>query len=188
MRMLFIGHLGNIQKTNREIVHVSSTRSREMADAFSKVGYNVDAAVYWPQVEQRFSDTLQYLHIDKVEADDYDIVFCHLMLSIQQIHDLANGVPITRSRKHCFGESPQRFKRILAHPRKYLQLDAPRALSKDKSIDIGLVQGFKCVGVATENAVPKWKKMYPKSNVEWVNAATIAGRYGPSSLYHLLPY
>ncbi len=177
MRMLFIGHMGNIQKADDEIVHVSTTRSREMASAFSEVGYSVDAAVYWPTAERQFSDTLRYLHIDKIEADDYDIVFHHLILSIQQINDLAHGVPITRSRKHCYGESAQRFKRILAHPRKYLQLDAPRALSKDKRVDIRLVNGFKCIGVATENAVPKWKKMYSKSNVKWVNAATMAGRY-----------
>jgi len=177
MRLLFWGHLGNIHKTDEELVHVSPTRSREMAAELSKLGYDVTAAIYWPQFEQEISPTLRYVHVDKIDADDYDIVFCHLRLSIDQIAAFARGDTKAVSRNDKYGHDAERFQKILDHPQLYLQLDAPRALSKDPTIDIDLVNRFKCVGVATQNAVAIWKKMYPLSNVEWVNAATIAYKY-----------
>jgi glycosyltransferase involved in cell wall biosynthesis len=153
-----------------------------MALELSKVGYEVSCGVYWPQAERKLSDNLQYIHIDKLKASDYDIVFCHLVLSVQQLWDLSQGTPIARG-PQIYGNSAYKFKEILEHPRKYLQLDAPRPLHADPKVDINLVMGFKCIGVATQNAVPIWKNMYPKTNVEWVNAATIAYKYvqGPKS-------
>lgn len=179
--MLLLGHIGNIYKEDSELVHVSPTRSRELAKAFAEVGFDVTAGVYWPQTEKVLSDNLKYVHIDKLEPEQYDIVFCHLILSIQQLIGLAQGESITRG-KQAYGKDRRIFQKLVNHPQKYLQLDAPRALSKDKGLDVELVTNIKCVGVATENAVAKWKKMYPYCNVEWVNAATIAYQYpvGPS--------
>lgn len=175
-RMCFLGHIGNIYKQDDELVHVSPTRSRELAKAFAEVGFDVTAGVYWPQTEKALSDNLRYVHIDKLEPEKYDIVFCHLILSIQQLVDLAQGESITRG-EQIYGKDRHIFQQLINHPCKYLQLDAPRPLSKDKGLNIGLATNIKCVGVATQNAVAKWKKMYPYSNVEWVNAATIAHQY-----------
>ena len=184
VRMLFWGHCGNVQKLDSELVHVSPTRSREMSAEFSKIGFDVTAAVFWPHAEKELSETLRYKHIDKINASDYDIVFCHLILSIQQISDLARGVPITEGAQ-SYGNDYKRFQKILDHPRIYLQLDAPRPLNKNDLIDKDLVGRLKAVGVATQNAVMKWKHMYSVNNVEWVNAATIGYRYdkGPTSPY-----
>lgn len=176
MKLLCWGHLGNIHKADNELVHVSPTRSREFAKAFADEGVDVTAAVYWPQVEQNVTDNLRYLHVDKIDVTEYDAVFCHLVLSIQQIVDLSVGKKITKGTQ-LYGNDKGRFKAVLEHPRKYIQLDAPRPLYSDTIEDVKIVYSMKCVGVATHNAVPKWKKMYPKSNVEWVNAATIAFRY-----------
>lgn len=174
-KILFFGHLGNIHKRDDELVHVSPTRSREMAAELSKVGHNVTCAVYWPEAEQEISPTLRYIHLDKIEADDYEIVFCHLKLAIDQITDLARGKSISRDGK--YGKDQQRFKKLLAHPRMYLQLDAPRPLDKDRDVSTRIANHIKCVGVATQNAVSIWNRMHPDSKVEWVNAATIAHKY-----------
>lgn len=184
MRMLFWGHIGNIFKRDDELVHVSPTRSREMAAAFSKIGFDVDAAVYWPEGEQEFSDTLRYIHIDKIKIEDYDVVFLHLTLATKQLSDLSRGVEITKG-SQVYGMTPQHFQTILDHPRIYLQLDAPRALHVDGKIDIDLIRRIKCFGLATQNALPKWRSMYPKTNCAWVNAATIAHCYpqGETSPY-----
>ena len=183
-KLLLLGYLGNIQHTDEELVHVSPTRSREMALEFSKLGFDTTAAVYWATAAKRLSSTLEYKHIDQIDAEDYDIVFHHLVLSIQQIYDLAHGNKITQGAQE-YGKDQKRFQAIIDHPRKYLQLDAPRPLYKEPKVSDRLVGGFNAVGVATENAVPIWKNMYPHSNVEWVNAATIAYKYpkGPISPY-----
>jgi len=184
MKLLLIGHLGNIHHTDNELVHVSPTRSREFALEFSKAGFDTTAGAYWPDAERVLSDTLRYVHIDKLNANDYDMVFCHLVLSVQQLRDLAHGVQITQGAQ-AYGKDQAKFQAILDHPRKYLQLDAPRPLYSDSQVAQQLVDGFKAIGVATQNAVSKWKHMYPHSNVEWVNAATIAYKYpkGPKSPY-----
>ena len=95
-KLLLLGHLGNIQHTDEELVHVSPTRSREMALEFSKIGFETTAAVYWAAAAKKLSDTLEYKHIDQIDAADYDIVFHHLVLSIQQTYDLAHGNKITQ--------------------------------------------------------------------------------------------
>jgi len=181
MRLLLLGHLGNIHKLDSELVHVSPTRSREYASEFSKIGIDTTAAVYWPEAEKRLSNTLQYKHIDKINAKDYDVIFCHLMLSIQQLSNLSRGIQITQGAQ-AYGRDKARFQAILDHPKICLQLDAPRALDNDPKVDADLISRLKIVAVATENAVPKWKKLHPSTNVEWINAATIAYKYpGPAS-------
>jgi len=183
-RLLFLGHLGNIQKKDNELVHVSPTRSREFALEFSKLGYQVDAAVYWIEAEQELSKALRYVHIDKLNVVDYDVVFYHLALSVEQVYNLAHGIQITQGAQ-AYGKDQKRFQAILDFPRKYLQLDAPRPLHENAQVSLDLVKSFKVIGLATQNAVPKWKHMYPQSNVEWVNAATISYKYskGPTSPY-----
>jgi hypothetical protein len=183
-KLLILGHLGNIHKKDNELVHVSPTRSREFALEFSKIGFDTTAGVYWPEAEQELSKTLRYVHIDKLNADDYDIVFCHLALSVEQLYNLAHGVQITQGAQ-AYGKDQKRFQAILDHPRKYLQLDAPRPVHADPKVSLDLVNGMRAVGVATRNAVVKWHNMYPQSRVEWVNAATIAYKYprGPKSPY-----
>lgn len=184
IRMYFHGHIGNIFKKDDELVHVSPTRSRELAAAFSRCGFDVTCGVYWPEGEQEISPTLRYRHIDKIKAEDYNVVFLHLTLAIKQLSELSQGIQITRG-SQIYGMTPHQFQAILDHPRIYLQLDAPRPLNADAKIDIDLVRRIKCVGLATQNALPKWRKMYPKSDCAWVNAATIAHLYpqGETSPY-----